>query len=111
MGGDADHYDLNMLMAYIREHYPTLRIAWYSGADSFPEDIHYNLLSYIKIGHYNASRGPLSSPTTNQRFYKVPASYACGSEGGVPTPSPSMATVPDGFPSGLIDITNRFQRK
>ena len=112
MGGDADHYDLNMLMAFIREYYPTLRIAWYSGSDKFPEDIRYDLLSYIKLGHYDATRGPLTSPTTNQRFYAiVPASSSCGSEGGVTTPSPSMATVPSGFLDGLVDITNRFQRK
>lgn len=90
MGGDAEHYALNKLMAYVHEHYPTLRIAWYSGSDSFPEDIRYDLLSYIKLGHYDAARGPLTSPTTNQHFYKATFHAISG---------------------GYTDITNRFQRK
>ena len=28
-------------------------------------------LDYIKIGRYIASMGPLSSPTTNQKLYKI----------------------------------------
>ena len=90
MGGDADHYALNSLMAYIRKHYHSLRIAWYSGADTFPYGIRYDLLSYIKIGHYDSYFGPLSSPITNQRFYK--ATYVSIS-------------------GGYTDITEHFQRK
>ena len=31
MGGDADPAEVNRLARHVREHYPQLRVAWYSG--------------------------------------------------------------------------------
>ena len=46
-----------------------LKAAWYTGASVIPEDL--SNLDYIKIGPYVEKFGPLTSPTTNQRLYKI----------------------------------------
>jgi anaerobic ribonucleoside-triphosphate reductase activating protein len=82
MGGDVDRHYLYNLSKKFRHKY---KIAWYSGSndlDVLDDSIPY--FDYIKIGSWKKDRGPLNSPTTNQRLYKV--------EKGT-----------------LIDITNKMQ--
>jgi len=87
MGGDADPKGVNILAQYIHEEYPMLKVAWYSGRLRIPHNVTKSDFNYIKIGPYIRHLGPLSSPTTNQRFYKQ--------------------TDNDEF----VDITSRFWRK
>lgn len=71
MGGDNDLPELHHLAEYIhREH--KLKTAWYTGLEFTPtmDRIIAQPFDYIKTGPYIESVGPLSSPRTNQRFYK-----------------------------------------
>jgi anaerobic ribonucleoside-triphosphate reductase activating protein len=84
MGGDASPLEISRLAAFIRQTAPSLKTAWYSGRPQLPDPnmlIHFD---YIKTGPYIQSLGPLNSPKTNQRFYRIEA-------GGAP-----------------VDITRRF---
>ncbi len=70
MGGDQNIIDLIDLLRYVKSK--NLKTCVYSGAD----DVHifdevFNLLDYLKIGHYDSSLGGLSSKNTNQKFYKI----------------------------------------
>lgn len=71
MGGDGDPHAIAALAAEVRRLAPQLRVAWYSGCDALPEGVAPETFDYIKLGPYVAARGPLSSPDTNQRFYRV----------------------------------------
>lgn len=71
MGGDHDIEYLQSLFEYVKTEFPKLKVAWYSGVNRILTKINTKYLSYIKIGSYNAVRGPLTSPGTNQRMYKV----------------------------------------
>jgi hypothetical protein len=48
-----------------------LKTAWYSGRGDLPAAIRLENVDFIKLGPYDPARGGLSSPTTNQRFYRV----------------------------------------
>lgn len=67
MGGPFEEVQLWSL--WIHDMFPELKTAWYTGGSVFP--IIENTLDYIKLGRYIAEMGPLSSPTTNQRLYKI----------------------------------------
>jgi len=71
MGGDNDVLNLYLLIKYVKEHYK-LKTCWYSGNTNMPntESNIYQMLDFIKLGPYIEKNGPLTSPTTNQRFYK-----------------------------------------
>lgn len=84
MGGDAYPEEVVQLASLVRKE--TLLAAWYSGRNTFPENLQKESFDYIKIGPYVAELGPLSARTTNQRLFRV-------SRGG-----------------GLTDITSRFWR-
>jgi anaerobic ribonucleoside-triphosphate reductase activating protein len=73
MGGDADPADIKQLATYIKEEYPELKVCWYSGRGVLPTYIQYHLdaFDYIKLGAYDSEYGPLTSKTTNQRFYMI----------------------------------------
>ena len=73
MGGDASPYSVHHLAMFIREVYPYIKVAWYSGRDQIHLSALLNLEDYdfIKIGPYITDRGPLNNPNTNQRFFKV----------------------------------------
>lgn len=71
MGGDARPAEINALAAYIRSAHPTIKTAWYSGKDTLSEDIDPVNFNYIKLGPWIEERGPLSSPSTNQRMYSI----------------------------------------
>ena len=69
MGGDYDIEYLAKLAKYIRERY-RLKTGLYSGDD----DIYITYIwdfDYVKIGHYDSECGPLTSTSTNQRFWTV----------------------------------------
>ncbi len=70
MGGDRFPEEINRFANYIT-HTLHLKVAWYSGKDEISQYVSLENFDYIKIGHYNPTLGPLSSKTTNQRFYKI----------------------------------------
>ena len=59
------------LAAEVRHLAPQLRIGWYSGRTDLPEGVAAATFDYIKLGPYDAARGALTSPETNQRMYRV----------------------------------------
>lgn len=71
MGGDNSIEDLKELIGAAIRGNKMLKIAWYSGSP-FTEDTDLlNMLDYYKCGPYDSTKGPLSSLTTNQKFYKI----------------------------------------
>ena len=70
MGGDQDLDELQKLafVCNLSSRYP-YRVAWYSGRNEIPKHGLIDQLDYIKIGPYKSECGPLTSPSTNQRFY------------------------------------------
>ncbi len=87
MGGDADPRAVSQLAQYMHEEHPHFKVAWYSGRLRIPTGIKKTDFDFIKIGPYIRHLGPLNSPTTNQRLYRI---------------------LPDGSSE---DITYRFWRK
>ena len=71
MGGDANPSEVDDIAQDIKEYYPELKIAWYSGRQELSKGINLENFDYIKLGPYRKDLGPLNSPTTNQRFYKI----------------------------------------
>lgn len=72
LGGDGDLDDLNNMFKYIKANFK-LKISWYSGRDSLPNNniIDFRNLNYIKLGHYDKNLGGLDSPKTNQILYRI----------------------------------------
>lgn len=68
MGGDSSINELYRLFSDCHILYPNLKIAWYTGRNSIPEDLP-ECVDFIKIGPYKKECGPLNNPNTNQRFY------------------------------------------
>ena len=70
MGGDNDPKEVSDLAGYVmyKQH---LKTCWYSGRQYLSPNIDLDNFEYIKTGSYIEENGPLSSPKTNQRFYKV----------------------------------------
>lgn len=71
MGGDANSSEVDDIAQDIKEYYPKLKVAWYSGKQELSKDINLEFFDFIKLGPYIEELGPLNSRTTNQRFYKV----------------------------------------
>ena len=71
MGGDSEPKEVDFWAGYIKEKYPNLKVAWYSGRQELSKDINLWNFDYVKLGPFNEELGPLNSRTTNQRFYKV----------------------------------------
>ncbi len=71
MGGDAQPAEIERLAAFIRQVRPELRIGWYSGRSELPDGIRAEQFDYIKLGPWIETLGPLTSPTTNQRLYRI----------------------------------------
>ena len=71
MGGDANPSEVDDIAQDIKEYYPELKIAWCSGRQELSKDINLENFDYVKLGPYIKDKGPLNSPTTNQRFYKI----------------------------------------
>lgn len=72
MGGDNDPRAVEATLSYLKATTPH-KTAWYSGKEHLPADFPLQLLDYLKTGPYVQSCGPLNSPTTNQRFYRIDA--------------------------------------
>ncbi len=72
MGGDTDPVEVDRLANLIRKKTNgKLKTAWYSGKKDFPEQCSLQNFDYIKLGPYIENLGGLSSPATNQRFYRI----------------------------------------
>lgn len=71
MGGDADPAEVERLARWIRDAYPHLKTAWYSGRESLPDGFDLAVLDFLKLGPYKAELGALKSPSTNQTLYRV----------------------------------------
>lgn len=74
MGGDADPEWLFGLASLVRREYPGLKVAWYSGVSRDCSSVPFGLFDYLKVGPYVEKLGPLTSPHTNQRMYRLDAS-------------------------------------
>lgn len=71
MGGDATPASINLYAKLIKQHFPYLKIGWYSGKQELADETDLHNFDYLKLGPYIEELGPLTSRTTNQRFYKV----------------------------------------
>ena len=71
MGGEHEPQEINRLARFIKHNYACLRTAWYSGLNKISEEIDYNNFNYLKTGAYEASKGVLGDPNTNQRVFMV----------------------------------------
>lgn len=71
MGGDANSSKVDDIAQDIKEYYPKLKVAWYSGKQELSKDINLEFFDFIKLGPYIEELGPLNSKTTNQKFYKI----------------------------------------
>lgn len=69
MGGDNDTHSLYYLCKFIRNNFPSLKIAWYSGRDEMNSML-MQVCDYIKVGPYKKEFGGLDKETTNQILYK-----------------------------------------
>lgn len=69
MGGDANHSEIAELCEAIRSE-TDLKTAIYSGDEEMDPDL-LESVDYYKYGPYIKELGPLDSPTTNQRLYKI----------------------------------------
>ncbi len=69
-GEGQDDGSLLDLAWHIRDHYPNMEVALYSGRPEVP-NTYWRVFHYIKTGPYIEKLGPLNSPSTNQRLYKV----------------------------------------
>ncbi|MDE6139408.1 MAG: anaerobic ribonucleoside-triphosphate reductase activating protein [Alistipes sp.] len=73
MGGDARPAEIAALAGVVRRLCPSMLTAWYSGRDELPDGVDPRAFDYIKLGRYVESLGGLSSPSTNQRLYRIAA--------------------------------------
>lgn len=71
MGGDSDPTLVNVLASYLKNFYPDLKVAWYSGRQELAKEIELKNFDYIKLGPYIEELGPLDNPNTNQRLYEI----------------------------------------
>lgn len=70
MGGDAYKQELIELFRFVKEQYG-LKTCWYSGREMDYGYRGLRYLDFIKAGPYIKEKGPLDSPTTNQKFFKI----------------------------------------
>ena len=72
MGGDNDTLEVERLCKMVKTHYDgAIKTGWYSGRETLPEGIHLDAFDYVKTGGYREECGPMKSPATNQRLYRV----------------------------------------
>lgn len=71
MGGEHSPQEINDLARFVKHNYAGLRTAWYSGLNKISEEITYDNFDYLKTGAYEASKGALGEPGTNQRVFMV----------------------------------------
>lgn len=68
LGEGNDRAALLDAAAYLREAFPQIETALYSGRVEVEDDI-YEAFDYVKTGPYLEEFGPLNDKTTNQRLY------------------------------------------
>lgn len=69
MGGDSQPEIVNRLAREVKRL--ELKTAWYSGRQELSKEIDLWNFDFVKTGPYIKELGPLTSRTTNQKFYKV----------------------------------------
>ena len=69
MGGDGDYDAVINLCRNIRQLYPQLKLAMYSGREHMNSNVA-QMLDYYKVGPFIKECGPLNFKTTNQHLYK-----------------------------------------
>jgi len=70
MGEGNDKEGLISLMQYMKDKYPSLKLALYSGREKVEGEL-LRYLDYVKVGPYIEMYGPLNKETTNQRLYQI----------------------------------------
>lgn len=68
LGEGNDPEALRGLARDLRSADGNILLALYSGRTAVEDDL-FDLFDYVKVGPYIAEKGPLNSPTTNQRLY------------------------------------------
>lgn len=71
MGGDSNPSEVDDIAQDIKEYYPELKVAWYSGRQELSKEIELSNFDFIKLGPYIKERGPLNSRTTNQVMLEI----------------------------------------
>lgn len=71
MGGDSNPSEVDDIAQDIKEYYPELKVAWYSGKQELSKDIELSNFNFVKLGPYIKERGPLNSRTTNQVMLEI----------------------------------------
>ncbi len=71
MGGDANPKEIERMALWVKENYPHLKTAWYSGREEIPEGFKLISMDFIKVGPYIEELGGLKSHTTKQIMYSV----------------------------------------
>ncbi len=69
MGGDREPEEVMRLAG--RVHSTGLKTAWYSGRQQLPDCFNAEAFDFVKVGPYVESLGPLPSPDTNQRMFRI----------------------------------------
>lgn len=96
MGEGNDLNGIFLLGTYIKNEYPDLKVALYTGLEDIPQRF-VEYFDYLKLGPYIEKFGPLDKETTNQRMFKR--------EGD------GMALIGYKWQSGWSDITYKFWNK
>lgn len=71
MGGDVNPSEVDDIAQDIKEYYPELKVAWYSGRQELSKEIELENFNYIKLGPYIKDKGPLNCRTTNQVMLEI----------------------------------------
>lgn len=100
MGEGNDEKGLKEAISYLKEKYPEIKVALYSGRSEITDPFYWKNLDYLKIGPYMEEFGPLNKPTTNQRMYKR-----------VPPDMERGVIINDHCWFDWVDITNRFWKR
>lgn len=71
MGGDANPEEVDCIAEDIKEYYPELKVAWYSGRQELSKDIMISHFNFIKLGPFIKEKGPINCKTTNQVMFEI----------------------------------------
>ena len=71
MGGDSDPQEIMRLSALIKDSFPGIKTAWYSGREELPSGFVTRVLDFVKLGPFIGRLGGLKSPNTNQALYRI----------------------------------------
>ncbi len=71
MGGDSAPHKIAELAQFIQSKYSKLKVGWYSGCSTLPDNFKNTAFRYIKLGAYVAEFGNLKSKHSNQQLFEV----------------------------------------